>query len=194
MLQQKQQQQQQQKPQQKTIGGTPLKFFFSRPKTLSNQSNISVPDCSVITPEIPTPDVFCDQTGYTFSAVTLGSNPLYNWSNGSTTTASKDKDTSLEDSGETRGEDSNVQGSLQGEEEGEGELVLDFRITSMDGSEKRTRPGLLWLSSLKNSDMQPHHQCPDKKVGVTDESPPTSDSDSSNCKRQQGTGLICESS
>lgn len=166
---------------------TPRKFsLFSRSKTtrtVSNQADgRTTPDCVVITTQIPTPDDFYDETGYTFSAVTLGSNPLYNWSVGSTAT-SKDKNTSVS-------EDEQEEGKCNKQQE-EGESVLDFRITSMDGSGK-ARPGNLWLPSLKS--VKPEQSLP--KTGSRaleeDESPPSSGCEG-NSKAQlvhTGTGMI----
>ena len=205
---------------------TPTKKFslFSRQKTSStasahNNSNMyddpAHPDCSLITPEIPTPDAFHDQTGYTFSAVTLGSNPLYNWSMTSTSTSTKEKNGSLEVSSEEEEEEG-------GEGEGSGrdaqrrfeesESILDFRVTSVESGDKRQRPGYLWLPSLRNLSAQglvpptpssspapataaaASGSCDTEEEekgeelregGGTGGSPPSSDCDN-NCKRQLG--------
>lgn len=111
----------------------------------------------VITAEIPTLDAFHDLTGYTFSGVTLGSNPLYNnWSNSSVATTTRDKEESFSNTDDEAREDSIMQDGRQRLEESES--ILDFRITSLDGSEKRIRPGLLRIPSLRNSNVQPFHQ------------------------------------
>lgn len=182
--------------------------LFSRMKTasvMSAQGDEAIPDCSVITPEIPTPDVFHDETGYTFSAVTLGSNPLYNWSATSTaTTATTGNGKNLSSYGSEQDEDSvNTCGGNRDDKQKmeESESVLDFRITSIDGTGKRLRPGYLWLPSLRNLKAQQQQQ-QEEEEGVAsleregegteeDGSLPSSDCDA-NSKRQgshTGTGL-----
>lgn len=156
--------------------------FFSRQKassTVSNQADrCTTPDCSVITPEIPTPDIFHDETGYTFSAVTLGSNPLYNWSIGSSTATAKSSATT-KDKAILPSEDE------QEAEEDEGESVLDFRITSIDGGGGgKTRPGYLWLPSLRGKPEQSLPKISQRvEQGEEDISPPSSGCEG-NCKRQ----------
>lgn len=161
-----------------------------------------IPDCSLITPEIPTPDTFYDQTGYTFSAVPLGSNPLYNWSLTSNSTSTKEKNGSLEISTEDGA--SSGAGGQNGEDcqrLEESESILDFRVTSLDsgrgggggggGGEKKdlVRPGYLWLPSLRNLEAQQRPPLPAVGGGVagsqTDSSLPSSDCDANaNCKRE----------
>ena len=136
------------------------------------------------TPCIPTPDTFYDPTGYTFSAVPLGSNPLYNWSvttSNSASTACKEKNESLEisfedDIGRSGGtENGNGRSKLE-----ESESILDFRVTSMEsgGSERRMqqqqqqRPGYLWLPSLRNLESQGLVQCPPATTQVPPPTPP----------------------
>lgn len=159
--------------------------LFASSKTTSHRDEDTIPDCSFITPEIPTPDGFHDQTGYTFSGVTLGSNPLYNWSVTSNSTSTKEKNGSLDVSFEDVG-------SSEGEGHQECESILDFRVTSSESGERRAcgRPSYLWLPSLKNLEAQGLVQHPPSPVsGVikreepSDGSLPSSDCDA-NCKRQ----------
>lgn len=174
---------------------TTRKFsFFSRSKSSNQNANgCTTPDCSVITPEIPTPDGFYDDAGYAFSAVTRSSNPLYNLSIGSTATGSgKGKVASLS-------YDEFEESSSRTQEEG-GESVLDFRITSMDGAgggcgDKKTRPGYLWFPSLSpRPDLslpKPGHVVSGPMEGEEGEeegSPPSSSESDNNCKSQQATG------
>lgn len=162
--------------------------------TTSTTSDSSNPDCSVVTPEIPTPDIFYDQTGYTFSAVTLGSNPLYNWSVSSTVVSSKERDPSFDGSDDEVKDDASIgQDSKRLEES---ESILDFRITSIDGVGKRVRPGLLLLPGLRqhHSSPQPHQHSASAENGDgrrTDSSLPSGESDSSSKGRRLGTQMDC---
>lgn len=95
--------------------------------------------------DIPTPDIFCDNTGYTFSALTVGSNPLYNWKTWSVSTATttREKDlSSLNTSGDWSDREAGFRGDRRGYEESE---TVDFRVMSMDSTEKRSRRRPTWL-------------------------------------------------
>ena len=132
----------------------------SAPPTDESHSDDSSPVIPHITPDIPTPDIFRDETGYTFSAVTLGSNPLYNWSIGSNMTTVKDKDSSFNDSDGDNNIFSRDSGGRETKEPPreleESESILDFKIMSIDGcTDRRVRPRHLWLPSAKNSEAPP---------------------------------------
>lgn len=137
----------------------------------STSKTENVPPDLLVTPtsEIPTPDAFHDQTGYTFSAVPLGSNPLYNnnWSLGSTI-ASKCKETAKSP------KDSDDDGGGQNNRENfeESECAIDFRAISIDGVENGANS--LHLPLFKNL-----QTLPQQSHEGTDESHPSSESDSS---------------
>ena len=77
--------------------------------------------------------MFQDQTGYTFSAVTLGSNPLYNQSIPSVA-GSIERAVSPVDSNNENIIDAGNDTQLKLEES---ESFLDFGVTSLDGLNKR---------------------------------------------------------
>ncbi len=172
---------------------TPTKGKLSlppKPKTSSMTSDSSTPDCSVVTPEIPTPDIFHDQTGYTFSAVTLGSNPLYNWSTSSTLVSDKERNPSLDGSVEEERDDSSSGHDSKKLEESES--VLDFRITSIDGTGRRLRPGLLLLPGLRQHSGNQFSTATvatevNKDGQRTDSSLPSGESDTSSRGQRLGT-------
>ena len=132
------------------------KLSFSKHKNVIHISSSPPPQISIlnqppllVTESIPTPDICPDQTGYTFSAVTLGSNPLYNWSTWSASTVTnRDRDHSFNTSEEVdEGRDVPVKCDRRWLEESE----VDFRLTSINSSEKRVRPRQLWIPSVRNS-------------------------------------------
>ena len=107
----------------------------------------------LVTDDMPTPDVCLDRTGYAYSAVTLGSNPLYNYTSWTVSTeTNKDKESSTLDSREER------EVSVECDSRGLGEsevVVVDLKLTSSTELERRERPKKLWLPSIRDS---PQHQ------------------------------------
>lgn len=106
-----------------------------------------------VTADIPTPDIFKDRTGYTFSAVTLGSNPLYNWSM-STSTVTDREYSSLHTSEELdRERDVSAVFNRCGLEESE--ALVDWRPMSINGSDEIVKPRQLWIPPIRTN---PHEQ------------------------------------
>ena len=127
---------------------------------------------------MPTPRDFCDNTGYSFSAVTLGSNPLYNWKTWSVSTATtnREKDlSSLNTSEEWSDRDGGGRGAGGGARQGvmdrrgfeESETVLDFRVLSIDsGSDRKARHRPSWLPGIQKQENSSHQGEGDRGVAL----------------------------
>jgi len=124
----------------------------------------------VPTAEMPTPEMICDNTGYSFSAVTLGSNPLYNWKTCSESTATTNREkapSSLNTSEEWSDKDGGGRagaghGTMDRRGFEESETVHDFRVWSIDsGSDKKTRRRPSWLPGIgiaQKQENSPHQE------------------------------------